>query len=169
VAISVVNEVVVVFPLVFLVDFLHLLSCFDMPIAQLSNGASRYSLKNGAAIALDSLLQVSFHEIPNEFRYHAKKVNFCSIDGEGRISLPCPVKETEAVSALKAVEAGAIAALTDLRYDHQDRNITLDLERAATFLFAAYISTVGGMGKGDPNVKSKLIGISCFYTTRWSH
>jgi len=133
-----------------------------MSIEQLYTGASGYSLKNGAAIALESLLQVSCYEIPSEFSSLIKKVNFCSNDGEERISLPCPFKETEAVSALKAVEAGAVAAFTDLRYGHKDRMITIDLERAATFLFAAYISTVDGMGKGDPKVKSKLIGTSCF-------
>lgn len=123
-----------------------------------SNGTTKYSLNDGTLAALKALSQVSKDEIPEAFLGLIEDVNFKSIEGEGRISLPTPFKETEAVSALKAVEGSAIAALTDLRHGHQKRSITVDFERAATFLFAAYISTVDGMGKGDPNVKSKLIG-----------
>ena len=124
------------------------------------NGVPAYSLKDGTAGALNALLQTSEQQIPKAFIDQVDKVGFRSIEKEGRISLPCPFKETEANSALKAVEAGAVAALTDLRYGQSDRTISVDFERAACFLFAAYISTVDGMGKADPNVKSKLIG-SC--------
>ena len=130
-----------------------------MSVEQPSNGIKKYSLTDGTKSALKSLLDVSSEEIPDGFYDYIKRVRFHSVEGEGRISLPCPFKETEAVSALKAVEAAAVAALTDLRYGHEERNITIDFERAATFLFAAYISTVDGMGKGDPNVKAKLPGI----------
>ena len=132
-----------------------------MSVEQLSKGGPQYSLMDGTADALTTLLQVSKKELSKEFSDRITGVSFQSIEGEGRISLPCPFKETEAVSALKAVEAGAIAALTDLRYGYKERSITVDLERAATFLFAAYVSTLDGMGKGDPNAKSKLIGASC--------
>ena len=131
-----------------------------MSRGQQSNGVPKYSLKTGTATALSALLDVAKQEIPNGFYDHITGVKFQSIEEEARISLPCSFKETEAVSALKAVEAGAVAALTDLRYGLEKRSIMIDFERAATFLFAAYISTIDGMGKGDPNVKSKLIGIS---------
>ena len=92
--------------------------------------------------------------------HHITGVKFQSIENESRISLPCPFKETEAISALKATEAGAVAALTDLRHGPEKESIMIGFKRAATSLFAAYTSTIDGMGKGDSNVKSKLIGIS---------
>lgn len=135
-----------------------------MSSASQSNGASRYSLESGTLAALEALLERSRNEIPEAFREHVGQVTFHSAERESRISLPCPFKETEAVSALKAVEAGAVAALTDLRHGKQSRKISIDFERAACFLFAAYISTIDGMGKGNPNVKSKLIGSFLFWT-----
>ena len=131
-----------------------------MSLGQHSNGVPGYSLKTGTATALSALLDVAKQEIPNEFYDHVTDVKFHSTEEEGSVSLPCSFKETEAVSALKAVEAGAVATLTDLRYGPEKRSIMIDFERAATFLFAAYMSTIDGMGKGDPSVKSKLIGIS---------
>lgn len=130
---------------------------FDMSVRQ-QNGVHEYSLSSGTKSALETLLHFARQEIPTAFQVYINNVRFRSIEGEGRISLPCPLKETEAVSALKSVEASAIAALADLRYGYQDRSITIDFERAAVFLFAAYISTVDGMGKGEPKVKSKLPG-----------
>jgi hypothetical protein len=58
------------------------------------------------------------------------------------------------------VEASVVAALADLRFPHneQKRRIEIDLERTATFLFSTYIATIGGLGKQDPKVKSKLKG-----------
>ena len=54
--------------------------------------------------------------------------------------------------------ASAVAALAHLRFpnDTQNRKIEVDLERTATFLFSTYIATIAGMGKQDPDVKSKL-------------
>ena len=119
-----------------------------------------YSLKDGTASALSALLQRSRHGIPDPFIARARHVTFHSIEGDGRISTPCPFKETEAVSALKAVEAAALATIADLKYGTEKRSITVDFERAACFLFAAYICEIDGMNKAHPNVKSKLIGTS---------
>lgn len=71
------------------------------------------------------------------------------------VGLPCPLKETEAVTALKADKASTVAAITD-KMDKGD--IRISTERATCFVFAAYCSTVDSMAKGDPNVKSKLEG-----------
>lgn len=119
-----------------------------------------YSLKDGTASALSALLQRSQHNIPDEIVARARDVTFYSNEGDGRISTPCPFKETEAVSALKAVEAAAVATIADLKCGTRKRNITVDFERAACFLFAAYICEIDGMNKAHPQVKSKLIGTS---------
>ena len=118
----------------------------------------KYSLKDGTACALKDLLNKTRHEIPDEISAKAHEAKFHSIEGDGRISTPCPLKETEAVSALKAVEAASVAAIADLRYGAEARKITIDLERAVCFLFAAYICEIDGMNKAHPDVKSKLIG-----------
>ena len=118
----------------------------------------KYSLTHGTACALKELLQRSKHEIPDEISAQAQEVKFHSIEGDGRLSIPCPFKETEAVSALKAVEAAFVAAIADLRYGAEARKITIDFERALCFLFAAYICEIDGMSKAHPDVKSKLIG-----------
>ncbi|KAL8783089.1 MAG: hypothetical protein Q9195_009495 [Heterodermia aff. obscurata] len=122
-----------------------------------ANGVLKYSLKDGTAWALKDLLQRARHDIPDDVNAKAQEVKFHSIDGDGRISTPCPFKETEAVSALKAVEAASVAALVDLRYGAEARKITIDFERAVCFLFAAYICEIDGMNKAHPDVKSKLI------------
>ena len=124
----------------------------------LANGMPTYSLKDGTACALKDLLQTSKQNIPDEINARAREVKFHSIEGDGRISTPCPFKETEAVSALKAVEAAFVAAIADLRCGAEARKITIDFERAVCFLFAAYICEIDGMNKAHPNVKSKLIG-----------
>ncbi|ORY62455.1 CAIB/BAIF family enzyme [Pseudomassariella vexata] len=72
---------------------------------------------------------------------------------------PIPFKETETASALKAVEGLAAAVLADLRdVESRDkgRRVTIDLEKTTAFLFQAYIATVNGLGKLDPEVKKLL-------------
>ena len=131
---------------------------FSMVDQSLACGVPKYSLKDGTACALKDLLQRSKHGIPDGISAQAQEVEFYSVEGDARISTPCPFKETEAVSALKAVEAAFVAAITDLRYGAEARKITIDFERAVCFLFAAYICEIDGMNKAHPNVKSKLIG-----------
>ncbi|KAH8886557.1 CoA-transferase family III [Thozetella sp. PMI_491] len=70
---------------------------------------------------------------------------------------PIPLKETETTSALKALEAAAAAALGDLKAGKEStRLITIDHEKTTAFLFQAYLATVGGLGKLDPEVKKLL-------------
>jgi hypothetical protein len=75
-----------------------------------------------------------------------------------RIYFPCPFKETEAAVALKSIEASSVAALADLRFGKKKRTIEGNLEQTACSLFSTYIATIGGLGKQDKNVKSKLNG-----------
>lgn len=122
------------------------------------NGVEPYSLQKGIHSALRDLLGTADGVVPEEVRTHLRDVSFESEGHADDIALPCPLKETEAVTALKAVEASTVAAISDLRFGMDKRDIKIDIERATCFLFAAYLSTVDGMAKGDPNVKSKLKG-----------
>ena len=75
---------------------------------------------------------------------------------------PIPFKETETAAALKAVEGAVAALLSDLKDASGDktkaRHITVDLEKTTAFLCQAYLATVGGLGKLDPDVKALLKG-----------
>ncbi|KAK2630317.1 hypothetical protein QTJ16_001137 [Diplocarpon rosae] len=117
-----------------------------------------YSVLDGSRKALDFLRRVAGDQIPPDFAPHLDEVTLTTATDGTQIYFPCPFKETEATVALKSVEASAVAALAQLRYSNgiPKRNIQVDLERTATFLFSTYIATIAGMGKQDPDVKSKL-------------
>ncbi|PBP28903.1 putative CAIB/BAIF family enzyme [Diplocarpon rosae] len=119
-----------------------------------------YSVLDGSRKALDFLRRVAGDQIPPDFAPHLDEVTLTTATDGTQIYFPCPFKETEATVALKSVEASAVAALAQLRYSNgtPKRNIQVDLERTATFLFSTYIATIAGMGKQDPDVKSKLKG-----------
>ncbi|KAJ5054726.1 uncharacterized protein L3040_000992 [Drepanopeziza brunnea f. sp. 'multigermtubi'] len=123
------------------------------------NGAHPpYSVLDGSKKATQFLKQVAGNQIPPEFLPHLDEVTLTTATDGTQLYFPCPFKETEATVALKSVEAAAVAALAQLRFpnDAPKRKIEVDLERTATFLFSTYIATIAGMGKQDPNVKSKL-------------
>ncbi|KAL3418609.1 CoA-transferase family III [Phlyctema vagabunda] len=73
-----------------------------------------------------------------------------------RVYFPIPFKETETASALKGLEGSVAAALADLKTGKQSREIKVNLEKATSFLFQAYLATIGGLGKLDKDVRSKL-------------
>ncbi|KAA6407867.1 MAG: hypothetical protein FRX48_08218 [Lasallia pustulata] len=79
-----------------------------------------YSLEAGTKAALQTLFHRASKQIPAEIKSHTSDVIFSS-HGETRVYFPCPFKETEAASALKVVEAGAVAAIADLRYAKRKR------------------------------------------------
>ena len=123
-----------------------------------ANGTMPYSVMSGAKQALRDLRSLAGAQILPEVDFHIDSVSFSTSSDGHKIYFPCSLKENEAAAALKAVEAGIVAALADLRYGPLIRKIEVDLERTAVFLFSTYIATIGGMGKGDPGVKSKLKG-----------
>jgi len=118
-----------------------------------------YSVRDGCRRALQRLLQLAGQQLPGEVREHVKDVAFSTPKGRNVVHLPCPFQETEATSALKAVEACVAAAMADLRFSSKRRKIDVDTERATCFLFSAYLSTVDSMDKANPNVKSRLKGL----------
>lgn len=122
------------------------------------NGVKPYSLQREIKSALQHLLQTANGLVPLEVTNHLRNVVFESEDHNDDIGLPCALKETEAITALKAVEASTVAAISNLRFGIDKRDTKISIERATCFLFAAYLSTVDGMAKRDPNVKSKLKG-----------
>jgi hypothetical protein len=119
--------------------------------------APHYTLLDGTRSALKHLLERARAQIPEECLSHIDRVHF-STANTGTPYFPSPLKQTEAISALKAVEAGVAASIADLANELQDRKINVDLERASAFLFSTYLATVGGMNKAHPKVKKLLKG-----------
>jgi hypothetical protein len=85
-------------------------------------------------------------------------VTFHSTDDT--IYFPIPFKETETLAALKAVEGLIAGEIANLRYGEQSRKrvVKVSLEAATYFGCQAYMAKVGGFGKLDPGVRSKLKG-----------
>lgn len=119
---------------------------------------NRFSTLKGCREALDTLKSLAQGQIPNECIPLVGKVNFDTVNDDSPY-FPCPLKETEAISALKAVEAGVAASIANLIYGEQERKMTVDIERATCFLFSTYLCMVRGMNKADPKVKACLKGL----------
>ncbi|KAF2757922.1 CoA-transferase family III [Pseudovirgaria hyperparasitica] len=120
-----------------------------------SKFSSEYSMLNGTKEALHVLLQLIESQLPSEIRQHILETTFSTTNTDTPY-FPCPLKQTEAISALKAVEAGIAGCIADERYGAKPRRKHVDLERASCFLFSAYTATVAGLGKQDPDVKKLL-------------
>ncbi|KAF2001769.1 CoA-transferase family III [Amniculicola lignicola CBS 123094] len=114
-----------------------------------------YTLLHGTRKALGRLLSQADGQLPKECLPHIAKTTFLTAN-TGSPYFPSPLKQTEAISALKAVEAGIAAAIADLETAPRARKVEVDLERASAFLFSTYLATLGGMDKGHPNVRSFL-------------
>jgi hypothetical protein len=129
-----------------------------------TNGYSElYNLLDGTKSALEQLLAKAKDNLPQEALSHISRINF-STANTGSPYFPSPFKQTEAISALKAVEAGVAASIADVKDGSTPRKIDVDLERATAFLFSTYLATVGGMDKAHPKVKALLKGKSCCVT-----
>lgn len=115
------------------------------------------TLLDGTRAALEHLLAKAKDGVPQEALPHIGKVHFATINS-GSPYFPSSLKQTEAISALKAVEAGVAASIADLRTGEQERHINVDLERASAFLFSTYLATVGGFDKANPQAKKFLKG-----------
>ncbi|ORY69827.1 CoA-transferase family III [Pseudomassariella vexata] len=120
-----------------------------------------YRVISGAYVALEALISAcqAGEELPDEVQDYIKHVAFSNTSPSGdMICFPCPLREQEAGAALKAVEGCATAALCDLRYGKQGRDINVNLERVTCFLMSAYVTTLDGLGKGHPKIKFRLPG-----------
>jgi hypothetical protein len=125
-----------------------------------ANGSSPHenALLTGTRNALRQLLSKAEGQLPAESLSHITRVNF-STANTGSPYFPCPLKQTEAISALKAVEAGVASSIADLKDGSTVRSVNVDMERATAFLFSTYLATVGGMDKANPKVKKLLKGV----------
>lgn len=126
------------------------------------NMASSYSSAKEAENILDMLFRLYPNDdisLPLEVRELRKDVRFKA--SRDLPYFPTPFKETETGAALKGIEGLLAAALSDLKQGglRSHRNVTIDLEKTTAFLFQAYLATVGGLGKLDPNVKTMLKGM----------
>ena len=119
-----------------------------------------YSVIDGAKRATAEALDKVGNQLPADTLRHIGDVVLVTATDGSQIYFPCPFKETEAIVALKSIEACAVAAIADLRFGEKKRSIKIDLEKTAAFLFSTYIATIGGIGKQDLNVKAKLKGDS---------
>lgn len=118
--------------------------------------ASSNTLLDGTQAALKHLLQRASAQLPPECLPHVARTHF-STANTGSPYFPSPLKQTEAISALKAVEAGLAASIADLANTPvPHRQINVDLERASAFLFSTYLATVDGLDKAHPKVKKYL-------------
>ena len=111
----------------------------------------------GTRSALQQLVAKAGSNLPTECRPHISRVNFTTAN-TGSPYFPSPLKQTEAISALKAVEASVASAIADLSDGSKARSISVDLERATAFLFSTYLATVGGLDKAHPKVRKLLKG-----------
>ncbi|KAF2020610.1 CoA-transferase family III [Aaosphaeria arxii CBS 175.79] len=122
-----------------------------------SNGTTQSAdntLLSGTRTALEHLLGRAEGYIPDEALQHISNVHFATAN-TGSPYYPSPLKQTEAISALKAVEGGIAAMIANLS-ESSHRSINVDLERASAFLFSTYLATIAGMDKANPNSKKLL-------------
>ncbi|MBE3049277.1 hypothetical protein IMZ48_43615 [Candidatus Bathyarchaeota archaeon] len=132
----------------------------------MSNTAT-YSVKKGASEALGKLLEVSHPQLPEGFQASINDVEFKSEFDKGDVVLfPCPLKQQEAVGAIKGLEAIMASALAKHRYGKKPGAISVDMMKVACFISSAYITTVDGFTKAEPDVKKYLPGK---LPTRWRH
>ncbi|KAM0334189.1 hypothetical protein ACHAQA_001209 [Verticillium albo-atrum] len=115
-----------------------------------------YSVKQGAETALSTLLVTCRSELPAAFIQNFHRVVFKdALDDD--VYFPSPLKEQEAVASIKALEGLAAAAIANLHDGHEaERDIEVDMPQAACFLMSAYICTLDGMDKANPQVKTKI-------------
>ncbi|KAK1756177.1 formyl-CoA:oxalate CoA-transferase [Echria macrotheca] len=116
-----------------------------------------YSVARGALQALQALIQSCGLNIPEDFLRHVEYIAFTATNpGSDGVHFPTPLKEQDAMLAIKALEACAAAAIADLRYGGDGRRIAVDVDKTSCFLMSAYLTSIDGMGKQHPGVKQKI-------------
>ncbi|OTB08589.1 hypothetical protein M426DRAFT_71014 [Hypoxylon sp. CI-4A] len=116
-----------------------------------------YSVGKGAKDAFEHLCRSIKPELPNEFLRRAESVEFLSYSHTGdSVCFPCPLREQEALAALKAMEGCAAAAIADIRGPKYERAINVILERVACFLMSTYITNLDGLDKCSSGIKKRI-------------
>ena len=105
---------------------------------------NHYSQIEETKVIFNSLLSL----LPEEFvTKNASRIKF--ENGSDNLIVPCPLKQTETISALKGLEALVALKLAQERFGSSDGTCTIDLEHALLFLFSTYCSSVDGFFKTD--------------------
>jgi len=91
----------------------------------------------------------------SEIRDCAQYITICG--KETWPTIPTPWKETEAITAFKALEAATAIALGKLRFGFYETG-TVDADHATVFLFMNYLSSIDGYGKWDAKSVERLKG-----------
>lgn len=118
-----------------------------------------YSVSNGTQEALERLSQACQEELPQAIFPFTRTVEITSTLGGGDdVHFPTPLKEQDTAAAIKALEACAVAAISNLRYGAESRKIQVDIDKVSAFLMSAYLTTLDGMGKADPAIRSRIPG-----------
>lgn len=90
-------------------------------------------------------------DLPRAITSQAAHVQIHGIGGQSTI--PTPWRETEAITATKALEACIALAIAELRFPSGKRgppaSASVDTDHATISLFMSYLSTVNGFGKWD--------------------
>lgn len=98
------------------------------------NRKNSYDVRVGAQTATSRLLETLQGQLPPEILHQVQNVQLTSTSNGSKIYFPCPFKETEAIVALKSLEACVVAALGKTRYGDEgrkERAIAVDIERSA--------------------------------------
>lgn len=118
-----------------------------------------YSVINGAYDALQALAAACNSELPLVFQDHLKHVTFtASSTCTDTVCFPCPLKEQDLGSALKAMEGCLVSMIADLRYGSHESDVVVDVSKVTCFLMSAYLTTLDGMGKSHTKIKYRLPG-----------
>ena len=131
-----------------------------IPNVSLPEKAS-YSVTKGASAALGALLDKCRTELPQGAldNINLDEVEFITSLGEGdAVLFPCPLKQQDAVGAIKALEACMAKALAQLQDSDRQGCISVDMMKVACFISSAYITTVNSYSKADGEVRRYLPG-----------
>jgi hypothetical protein len=118
------------------------------PTNGLSKGAVNkvaYSVTRGTRGALNLLLKLAKAHLSEESLQFLLNNDVVFQTSKPELpAFPCPLKQTEAIAALKAVEASVAASIANLRYGAKQRRLVVDVDSSSCFLFSTYLATVAG-------------------------
>ncbi|KAK4238150.1 CoA-transferase family III domain-containing protein [Achaetomium macrosporum] len=118
---------------------------------------AQHSVAAGSQEALTSLCATCRGLLPGAISTFTQAVDIKSTSEKGdAVHFPTPLREQEAVTAIKALEACAAAAIATLRYGTDVRKIQIDVDKVSAFLMSAYVTTLDGMDKADARTKDRI-------------
>lgn len=113
-----------------------------------------YNVPTVAATVFAKLLTDPRLAIPDAVQSEAAHITFT---GSPTPFLPVPLKFTEAISAVKALEAAFAAAIARLRFPSLDPGaVVIDTDHAALYVFSAFTTTLNGKPALDRTASAHL-------------